>query len=178
MVDRQHDPADCGEKLASEDVFLSYSLMFRFFLVDLSMPSCLLALHAHSSITFCCSSQVKMIRFAIGFFMAGIVTIIQASTFIVYGETFCQQNNCSFSRGSGTSIAAMASYVMAGMGFFFSSDYPGVKALEDNNSNNDEEEYEYRREPELKPLEEHYEDEVVVKTKLSGELGLPSEPSL
>lgn len=116
------------------------------------------------SITFCCSSQVKCIRYAIGFFMAGIVTIAQASTFIFYGRGFCQQNNCSFSRGSGTAIAAMACYVMAGMGLFFSSDYPGAKALEDNYDEDEVLVYEVGPESEQ-------------ELELSGELGLPSEPS-
>jgi hypothetical protein len=87
------------------------------------------------------------------------VTITQASTFIFYGKSFCQQNNCSYSRGSATTIAAMACYVIAGMGFFFSSDYPGAKVLEDNCDDDEVLVYEVgpesdpESEQELKPLE-------------------------
>ena len=57
------------------------------------------------------------------------MTIGQASTFIVYSEDFCRDFNCSFSRGSGTSLAAIACYIVAGMGFFFTKDYPGNEEL-------------------------------------------------
>lgn len=83
--------------------------------------------------------------------MAGLMSICQACTFIVYAEDFCKDNNCSFSRGSGTALAAMACYVIAGLGFFFSKDYPGVKVLEkedDKKSRSEsmEDRYEYDEE--------------------------------
>ncbi len=62
--------------------------------------------------------------------MAGLMTVGQACTFIVYAEDICQDYNCSFSRGSGTSLAAIVCYFVAGLGFFFTKDYPGEKVLE------------------------------------------------
>ncbi len=62
--------------------------------------------------------------------MAGLMTIGQACTFIVYSEDFCRDYNCSFSRGSGTSLAAIVCYIVAGLGFFFTKDYPGNEGLD------------------------------------------------
>jgi len=82
------------------------------------------------SISFCCSSQIKSIRYMIGFVMAGIMFICQACTFIVYAENFCQKNNCQFSRGSGISLASMVCYLIAGLGFFNTKDYPGESIID------------------------------------------------
>jgi len=54
---------------------------------------------------------------------------MQATTFVVYGNTFCKEYNCTFSRGSATSLAALVCYLLAGTGFFLSQDYPGVDRL-------------------------------------------------
>jgi len=105
------------------------------------------------SISFCCSSQVKQIRHLNGFVLAGVMTICQACTFIVYGKDFCQTHNCSFSRGSGTSIGAMVCFLLAGGGFFCSSDYPGIQGL-----NTD-------RNGKQRPWEERYEDEILPDNK-------------
>ena len=88
--------------------------------------------------------------------MAGLMTIGQASIFIVYSEDFCRDYNCSFSRGSGTSLAAIACYIVAGLGFFFTKDYPGNEDLgklnqkktqqSDPESVEEDREYEYQDE--------------------------------
>eukprot|EP00531_Pseudo-nitzschia_arenysensis_P002763 CAMPEP_0116153114 /NCGR_PEP_ID=MMETSP0329-20121206/21048_1 /TAXON_ID=697910 /ORGANISM="Pseudo-nitzschia arenysensis, Strain B593" /LENGTH=291 /DNA_ID=CAMNT_0003649953 /DNA_START=188 /DNA_END=1065 /DNA_ORIENTATION=+ len=135
------------------------------------------------SISFCCSSQIKQVRYLIGFIMAGIMFICQACTFIVYAENFCQKHNCSFSRGSGISLASMVCYLIAGLGFFNSKDYPGESILdkleEQNKKTYDDEEsqpesmddpYEYQdddykqhrrtRRPSTRQDEESYRDEL------------------
>ncbi len=138
----------------------------------------LLSFARHSSMSFCCSSQVKQVRYLIGFIMAGIMFICQACTFIVYAENFCQKNNCSFSRGSGISLASMVCYLIAGLGFFNSKDYPGesiLDKLEERKKNHDEksqpesmdyryeceDDYEHRRtrRPSTRRDEESYRDE-------------------
>lgn len=120
------------------------------------------------SISFCCSSQVRQIRYLNGFMLAGVLTVCQASTFIVYGKDFCQDNNCSFSRGSATSIGAMVCYVIAGMGFFLSSDYPGIEGLHTD----DGDERKVRYEDEIVPYQE---DRELALAKKKIRRGGPSE---
>lgn len=79
------------------------------------------------SVSFCCSSQVKFCRYLNGFFLAVVLVVLQGCTFLVFGSTFCKENNCVFSRTAGYSIAAMVCYMIAGIGFFLSSDYPGPR---------------------------------------------------
>lgn len=114
------------------------------------------------SISFCCSSQIKQIRHLFGFVMAGLMTICQACTFIVYAEEFCQAANCTFSRGSGLSLAAMACYVIAGLGFFFSKDYPGEEALEkkENDEKSRSESLEDGYDYEEEKGDDRYDDEI------------------
>lgn len=90
------------------------------------------------SASFCCSSQVRPVRCMIGFMVAGVLTVCQACTFIVYGQDFCHFNDCTFSRGSGTSIGAMLCYIVGGLGFFLSSDYPGIPKLMTYSESDDE----------------------------------------
>ena len=106
----------------------------------------------NSSISFCCSSQVKQIRHLLGFVMAGLMTVGQVCTFIVYAEDFCQDYNCSFSRGSGTSVAAIVCYIVAGLGFFFTKDYPGEEGLEKLKERK-------TQQSEAESVEEDYEDD-------------------
>eukprot|EP00751_Fragilariopsis_kerguelensis_P027478 CAMPEP_0170880632 /NCGR_PEP_ID=MMETSP0734-20130129/32550_1 /TAXON_ID=186038 /ORGANISM="Fragilariopsis kerguelensis, Strain L26-C5" /LENGTH=386 /DNA_ID=CAMNT_0011264191 /DNA_START=422 /DNA_END=1582 /DNA_ORIENTATION=+ len=77
------------------------------------------------SLSFCCSSQVKCCRYTNGFCLAFGLVVVQACTFLVYGSQFCQQHNCTFSRSAGYSIGAIVCYLIAGVAFFFSKDYPG-----------------------------------------------------
>lgn len=106
------------------------------------------------SISFCCSSQVKQIRLLNGFVLAGVMTICQACAFIVYKMDFCQMHSCSISRGSGSSIGAMVCFVLAGIGYFCSSDYPGVQGL---NTDSDGKQ---------RPWEDRYEDEILTDHKI------------
>lgn len=101
------------------------------------------------SISFCCSSQVRQIRLLNGFMLAGMMTMCEACAFIVYGMDFCQVHSCSFSRGSATSIGAIVCFIMAGNGYFCSSDYPGVQGLNTDISGKE------------RPWEDRYEDEIL-----------------
>jgi len=92
------------------------------------------------SISFCCSSQIKCCRYLNGFVLSVVLSICQACTFIVYGSEFCNDNGCSFSRGSGVSIGAILCYMIAGMGFFLSSDYPGNDGMNGGDGDDGDEE--------------------------------------
>lgn len=102
--------------------------------------------------------------------LAGILTLCQACTFIVYAENFCQQNNCSFSRGSGIGLSAMVCYIIAGMGFFSSKDYPGPKVLD--NVHDDERP---RSDPQEDRYEDNYYDEERPKSKPKPKKSKPQE---
>lgn len=85
----------------------------------------LLRFEPDSSISFCCSSQVRCCRYFNGLLLMVVLTTCQACSFVVYGSDFCNTYGCSFSRGSGLAVGAIASYILAGIGFFLSNDYPG-----------------------------------------------------
>ena len=113
----------CVVVVALNDKSFFHSLFVLFFGVSSQKKT------LHSSVSFCCSSQFRVVRNALGFLVAGILTLMQATTFVVYGSSFCKEYNCTFSRGSATSLAALACYLLAGTGFFLSQDYPGVDRL-------------------------------------------------
>eukprot|EP00980_Cylindrotheca_fusiformis_P000353 scaffold91_cov127-Cylindrotheca_fusiformis.AAC.13 len=58
------------------------------------------------SVAFCCSSQ--------------------GLSLLVFAGDFCQENSCVFDRAAGFACAACACYFVAGIMYFFMSDYPGV----------------------------------------------------
>lgn len=89
---------------------------------------------------------------------------------MVYGSDFCNDNGCSFSRGSGTSIGATVCFIIAGMGFFLSSDYPG----EDGNGEEPQDMTNavvYHEDPELTSTE------YAKAKRISAMLGGSDEPS-
>ena len=59
-------------------------------------------------------------------------------------------HNCSISRGSGSSIGALVCFVMAGIGYFCSRDYPGVEGLNTDSNGKP------------RPWGDRYEDEYLV----------------
>jgi hypothetical protein len=79
-----------------------------------------------STISFCCSAQIKCCRYLNGFCLSVVLVTLQACTFIAYKSDFCDKYNCSFSRTAGYSIGAIVCYLIAGTAFFLSSDYPGT----------------------------------------------------
>jgi hypothetical protein len=77
------------------------------------------------STSFCCSSQVRAIRYLNGLVLSIFLVVVQGSTFIAFNSTFCDDNSCSFSRAAWFSVVAMLCYFVAGIAFFFTRDYPG-----------------------------------------------------
>eukprot|EP00529_Nitzschia_sp_RCC80_P027863 CAMPEP_0113484076 /NCGR_PEP_ID=MMETSP0014_2-20120614/23771_1 /TAXON_ID=2857 /ORGANISM="Nitzschia sp." /LENGTH=257 /DNA_ID=CAMNT_0000377659 /DNA_START=128 /DNA_END=901 /DNA_ORIENTATION=+ /assembly_acc=CAM_ASM_000159 len=75
--------------------------------------------------SFCCSSQVRGVRYTNGFIMSVLLTTVQGCTFIAYQTGFCTQYGCSFGRSAGFSVGALLCYFFAGVAFFCMSDYPG-----------------------------------------------------
>jgi hypothetical protein len=76
--------------------------------------------------SFCCSSQVKAVRYINGFTMSVILTVLQGCTFIALGTGLCNNDGgCSFGRSAGWSIGAILCYFFAGLAFFATTDYPG-----------------------------------------------------
>lgn len=78
--------------------------------------------------SYCCSSQLRPIRYATGFMLAIVTTVLQGLTFLVYGTQWCSDNGCSFSRSAGSSVGAALSYFLAGLFFCATTDYPGTDA--------------------------------------------------
>lgn len=89
--------------------------------------------------SFCCSSQVREIRYrhgfllsiflparyVNGFLLSLFLLIMQGSTFIVFGSSFCDENGCTFGRSAWFSVVAIVWYLDAGIAFLVTRDYPG-----------------------------------------------------
>ena len=107
-----------------------------------------------STISFCCSAQIKCCRYLNGFCLSVVLVILQACTFIAYTSEFCDKYNCSFSRTAGYSIGAIACYIIAGIAFFLSSDYPGTLYDDEDHDGQDfKNAVVYHEDPELNPTE-------------------------
>eukprot|EP00539_Tryblionella_compressa_P002104 CAMPEP_0178737004 /NCGR_PEP_ID=MMETSP0744-20121128/2742_1 /TAXON_ID=913974 /ORGANISM="Nitzschia punctata, Strain CCMP561" /LENGTH=269 /DNA_ID=CAMNT_0020389515 /DNA_START=93 /DNA_END=902 /DNA_ORIENTATION=- len=78
------------------------------------------------SMSFLCSSQPKAVRFT-SFILCVIVSILQGCTFIAFNSEFCEENQCSISRSAGFGVLACFFYLIAGLGFYHSTDFPGEK---------------------------------------------------
>uniref|UniRef100_A0A7S4AL30 Transmembrane protein n=1 Tax=Pseudo-nitzschia australis TaxID=44445 RepID=A0A7S4AL30_9STRA len=125
------------------------------------------------SLSFCCSSQVKCCRYLNGILLTIILSTCQVCTFAVFGSSFCDRNGCSFSRGSGISIGAIVCYILAGIGFFLSRDYPGEGAKPVPGDDDDDEAAQnvtsdevYPQNPELTPAE--YAEAKQISARLGG----------
>ena len=136
----------------------------------------------HSSLSFCCSSQVKCCRYTNGFCLAFGLVVVQACTFLVYGSKFCQEHNCTFSRSAGYSIGAIVCYLIAGVAFFVSKDYPGENNINHHNDENVQDVTKgivYHDDPELNPTdmeEAHRISQLLGTTTTSGANLLPPPP--
>ena len=75
-------------------------------------------------LSFICSSQVRGVRYFNVFFTLALCCF-QGLTFFVFRSDICEENGCIFSRGAGFSVAALASFLIAGISFLFTHDYPG-----------------------------------------------------
>jgi hypothetical protein len=77
-------------------------------------------------LSFICSSQVRGVRY-FNVFFSFVMAGFQGLTFLVFASELCEEYGCTFSRAAGFSVAAMASYAIAGISFIFTHDYPGER---------------------------------------------------
>jgi len=77
------------------------------------------------STTFCCSSQVRRIRYLQFFLVSVVLTLFQGLTLLIFNSDFCEEYTCTFGRSAGFSGASCACYFMAGAMYLTMSDYPG-----------------------------------------------------
>lgn len=129
------------------------------------------------TLSFCCSSQVKCCRYFNGFCLAVILVAAQSATFIAYNSKFCSENNCSFARTSWYSVGAVACYLISGISFFLSKDYPGEHNMNYFRKNGDEVEditnaVVYHPDPEMTPTE--YKEAKRISQQLGGEGAQPN----
>jgi hypothetical protein len=80
-------------------------------------------------LSFVCSSQVRGARYFNIFFMCCILTTLQGLTFFIFRSELCSGDNCIFGRGAGFSVAAIFAFLMAGLCFLITKDYPGDRDL-------------------------------------------------
>lgn len=89
------------------------------------------------SITLCCSSQVRRLRYLQFFLVSIVLTIFQGATLLIFSSDFCAQYACTFGRSAGFSGAACACYFMAGSMYLTMSDYPGDDNHDNSNGTTD-----------------------------------------
>ncbi|KAL3931335.1 MAG: hypothetical protein SGBAC_011353, partial [Bacillariaceae sp.] len=77
------------------------------------------------SITFCCTSQVRRMRYLQFFLVSIVLTCFQGLTLLIFNSEFCEEYTCTFGRSAGFSGAACACYFFAGSMYLSMSDYPG-----------------------------------------------------
>lgn len=79
--------------------------------------------------SYCCSTQVRGVRFFTGFMIALVFVTIQGLTFLVLATNWCVRNQCVTSRTAGFTYASCVSFFLSGCAFFFMSNYPGERLL-------------------------------------------------
>lgn len=79
------------------------------------------------SFTFCCSSQVRSIRYFLFFLVSIVLTLFQGLSLVLFSGDFCKENECVFGRAAGFACAACGCYFAAGIMYCFMSDYPGAR---------------------------------------------------
>lgn len=80
-------------------------------------------------LSFTCSSQVRGVRYFNIFFMCCVLTTLQGLTFLIFRTDLCADDNCTFGRGAGFSVASMSAFFMAGICFLWTKDYPGDRLI-------------------------------------------------
>jgi hypothetical protein len=78
--------------------------------------------------SYSCSAQPRPFRYATGIALSVVLVILQGLTLSVRGSAWCSENECQFARASGFSVGAMVCFFLAGICFFFTSDYVNEKA--------------------------------------------------
>jgi hypothetical protein len=83
------------------------------------------------STSYICSAQVRGVRYFNSFLLSVVLVTCQGLTFLVFTSELCQDYGCTFSRSAGFSIAAMICFLLAGICFLFTHDYPGNRFVEE-----------------------------------------------
>jgi hypothetical protein len=81
------------------------------------------------SVTFCCSSQVRSIRYFQFFLVSIVLTLFQGLSLVIFSGDFCQEHDCVFGRAAGFACAACGCYFVAGIMYCIMSDYPGARFI-------------------------------------------------
>jgi len=129
------------------------------------------------TISYCCSSQVKCCRYLNGFCLSVVLVIAQGCTFLAYGSEFCYDYQCAFGRTAGYSVGAIVCYLISGIAFFFSKDYPGTQYTTNKDGRAIEEVtnagVDYHPDPELTSVE--YKEAKRISQQLGGGGGEDNE---
>ena len=78
-------------------------------------------------LSYSCSAQPRPFRYATGIALCVVLVLLQGLTFMVHGSSWCSENECQFARASGFSAGAMVCFFLAGICFFFTSNYANEK---------------------------------------------------
>lgn len=76
-------------------------------------------------LSYTCSAQPRIFRYATSFALSIVLVILQGLTFMVNGSSWCSNYSCEFSRSGGFSVGATVCFFLSGLCFFYTSDYPG-----------------------------------------------------
>jgi hypothetical protein len=91
--------------------------------------------------SYCCSAQIRPFRFTTGFFIGIVLVVFQGLTFLVYQSEWCDIYQCSFGRSAGFSVGAAVCFLLSGIMWCMTSDYPGEEGAAafatDNNKSMD-----------------------------------------
>jgi hypothetical protein len=79
--------------------------------------------------TYCCSTQVRGVRFFSGFMIAIVFVTVQGLTFLVLSTSWCDINQCETSRTVGFTYASCVCFFLSGCAFLLMSNYPGERLL-------------------------------------------------
>jgi hypothetical protein len=82
------------------------------------------------SVTLCCSSQVRSIRYFLFFLVSIVLTIFQGLSLVIFNGDFCQEHDCVFGRAAGFACAACGCYFVAGIMYCIMADYPGARLID------------------------------------------------
>lgn len=77
------------------------------------------------SLSFTCSSQPKILRYALAAILVLICTPFQLSTLAAMGSSFCDEHECEIGRSAVMAIVSGLCFLISGVLFLMTKDYPG-----------------------------------------------------
>lgn len=81
------------------------------------------------AISYCCSSQVRPVRYVLGIFIGIVVVVFQGLCFLVYGSEWCDRYQCTFGRSAGFAVGAATCFLLSGIMWCLTTDYPGEDSI-------------------------------------------------